>query len=261
MPLPVFGQRRIDVQEDLRAVPPEVAEQGVFRAGEHTEARQQDGAPSEKVGQRREVVSVRSFFQRAGDDKRVEAGRGEIGFDQRVAVTAENLAERAEKGRPERSHFAFRIQHVLGREPLREAFLQQIREPHPPREKSRVVGFGELHTQLSVRFRQFADAAGEQGNLIQFSGLSAEFLVLFLAERGHQFPFREHAREEAGFGHIRRVAEALSQVTAGAVMHEDHHRVAGLAACGLHHPVFEGVQKVGVPRDDTERRGGGHSFT
>ena len=50
MPLPVFGQRRIDVQEDLRAVPPEVAEQGVFRAGEHTEARQQDGAPSEKVG-------------------------------------------------------------------------------------------------------------------------------------------------------------------------------------------------------------------
>ena len=136
MPLPVFGQCRIDVQEDLRAVPPEVAEQGVFRAGEHTEARQQDGAPSEKVGQRREVVSVRSFFQRAGDDKRVEAGRGEIGFDQRVAVTAENLAERAEKGRPERSHFAFRIQHVLGREPLREALLQQLREPHPPREKS-----------------------------------------------------------------------------------------------------------------------------
>lgn len=154
-----------------------------------------------------------------GDDKRVEAGRGEIGFDQRVTVTAENLAERAEKGRPERSHFAFRIQHVLGREPLREALLQQIREPHPPREKSRVVGFGELHTQLSVRFRQFADAAGEQGNLIQFSGLSAEFLVLFLAERRHQFPFREHARDEAGFGHIRRVAEALSQVTAGAVMH------------------------------------------
>lgn len=115
--LAVFGQRRIDVQEDLRAVPPEVAEQGVFRAGEHTEARQQDGAPSEKVGQRREVVSVRSFFQRAGDDKRVEAGRGEIGFDQRVAVTAENFAERAEKGRPERSHFAFRIQHVLGVSP------------------------------------------------------------------------------------------------------------------------------------------------
>lgn len=126
---------------------------------------------------------------------------------------------------------------------MREALLQQLREPHPPREKSRVVGFGELHTQLSVRFRQFADAAGEQGNLIQFSGLSAEFLVLFLAERGHQFPFREHAREEAGFGHIRRVAEALSQVTAGAVMHEDHHRVAGLTACGLHHPVLRASRK------------------
>lgn len=175
--------------------------------------------PAEKVGQRREVVSVRSFFQRAGDDKRVEAGRGESGFDQRVAVTVENLAERAEKGRPERSHFAFRIQHVLGREPLREALLQQLREPHPPREKSRVVGFGELHTQLSVRFRQFADAAGEQGNLIQFSGLSAEFLVLSWRNAAISSRSVNMRGMRQGFGHIRRVAEALSQVTAGAVMH------------------------------------------
>lgn len=150
MPLPVFGQRRIDVQEDLRAVPPEVAEQGVFRAGEHTEARQQDGAPSEKVGQRREVVSVRSFFQRAGDDKRVEAGRGESGFDQRVAVTVENLAERAEKGRPERSHFAFRIQHVLGVSPCvkHSSSSSASRTPHGKNPASSVLA-SCIHSSVS----------------------------------------------------------------------------------------------------------------
>ena len=261
MPLSVSCQCRIDVQEDLRAVPPEIAEQGVFRAGEHTEASQQDGASGEKAGQRREAVPVRALFQRAGDDKRIESGRGEVGFDQRVAVTAENLAERAEQGRPERSHFAFRIQHVLRRKPLRKTFLQQLREPHPPREEARVVGFGELHAQFGIGFRQFPHAAGEQRHLIQLSGLPAEFLVLLLTERCHQFPFREHTRDEAGFGYIWRIAEAFPQVTAGAVVHEDHHRVAGVSTCGFHHPIFKGVQEVCVPRDDAERGAGCHSFT
>ena len=258
MRLPVSGKGRVHVQEHLRAVPPEEMEQRVFRAGEHAEARQQDGASGEEAGQGREFVLPLRLFEQAGNHEGVEAGRGEVGLDQRVAVASEDFAERAEQGRAEGRDFALGVQHVLGGKSLREAFLQQIRQPHAPREEARVVGLGELHAQVGARFGQFADAAGEQGHLIQPSGLAAEGPLMFLSERRHEFPLREHAWDEAGLGHVRRVAEAFPQVTPGTVVHEHDHRVAGLAARGLHHPVFQGVQKIGVPRDDAKGRAGCH---
>ena len=256
--LPVSGKGRVHVQEDLRAVPPEEMEQRVFRAGEHAEARQQDGASGEEAGQRREFVLPLRLFQQAGDHEGVEAGRGEVGLDQRVAVAPEDFAERAEQGRAEGRDFALGVQHVLGREPLCEAFLQQVRQPHAPREEARLVGLGELHAQVGARFGQLADAAGEQSHLIQPSGLATKGPLVLLTERGHEFALREHARDEAGLGYVRRVAEAFPQVAPGTVVHEYDHRVAGLAARGLHHPVFQGVQKIGVPRDDAEGRAGCH---
>ena len=255
---PVAGKGRVGVQEHLRPLFPEMAEKDVLGARQRPEAGQQDRAPGQKARKRLVFPHDAFFPQGACDHEGVEARGGETGLKEGFPVAGENGAERTEQRRPEGGHFAFGVEHVVWRKPVREAFLQQIGQPHTPREKARLVGFGELDAEVRARMSQFPHAMGEEGDLIELAGLAPGPGVACLPEGGHELALREHAWDEAGAGDVRGVAQALAQVTARTVVHEDDHGVAGMASGGVHEALFEGVQKIGVPRDDAERRAGDH---